>query len=603
MNLRGERSGLILLIASLLVMAVSVYVLLDYQIQQRQQQAREQGLALARLFSGMPWQQVIGDGGQRGLLEVLRQGQSNPDFAYAQVVDNSGRIIDDASATGIIAPAFRMPAGPAEWLGQELLGEGDERFIESRAPLFDQGELRGFIRIGYRVPRLRPSYRQLPIIATLSLPIFLLMPLFYFFLRREMRPLQAISRSLDRLAENQDNPPELQPGPELGDFMERFNRFLDTTQSRILQLQQEQDEQLVQSRLLAYKNSKIESILQALPEAVLVIDESGSVSYANEKLRELLGREPSGIIGHQPAEWCHSVEILRALSGQFDKGELLRVDGPELAADQPALTRRKLEIRSYPLFAPQQDNRLLGRLVVIRDVTDLHHEQLRQAEFISQIAHELKTPLNVLSMYSESLIDEGLTSAEHRIEAANIIHDEVERLANLIQNLLSISQYELGGLSIERQRVRLRDLLEDCFNTLAHGDRGGEYRFELDLPPDLPALMLDKPLMRVAINNLLSNALKYSPPGSRIRLEAEANDEIVEIRVIDEGYGIAEQDLPHIFDKFYRSEDENIRKQTGHGLGLSLTRHIIHIHQGEISVESETGKGSLFRIRLRRTAA
>ena len=600
LNLRKEGSGLVLLLAALLVIGATVYLLLDYQRQERERQAREQGLGLARLISSLPWQQVVGRDRQRNLLQILQQGQGNPDFAYARIVDPEGQVILDASAPGVIAPPLRPPAEPSAWLGQQVIGDGGG-FIDSRAPLLDNGQLRGFVRIGYRLPRLQLDYRQLPMIATIALPIFLLLPLFYFFLRREMKPLQTIGQTLDRLAEQQGQALELQPSPELGDFMQRFNRFVESSQQRIRELQQEQDDQLVQSRMLAYRNSRIESILKALPEAILVIDESGSISYANEKLEELLGKSPQDIMGLKLEQWCRNEQMLGAMAGSFDKGQLQIVDGPELDPEQPALVQRKLELRSYPLFSPRQDNQLLGRMLVIRDVTEQFHEQLRQAEFISQIAHELKTPLNVLSLYSESLIDEGLVSEEVRIEAANIIHDEVERLANLIQNLLSISQYELGGLSIERQRVRMKDFLEDSFNAMAHGDQAGGHRFELDLPPELPALQVDKPLLRVAINNLLSNAIKYSPPGSRVRLEAEPLGEGLEIRVIDEGYGIAEQDLPRIFDKFYRSEDENIRSQSGHGLGLSLTKHIIDIHQGELEVESEPGKGSRFRLRLGKT--
>ncbi len=598
--MNNEKPGIIMIIASLLVMGFTVYFLFDFQVDSREKQAREQGLGLARLMSSMGWQQVINQPGKQGLLQAFRQGQNNPDFAYGVIVDINGTVKSEVTSPGIIVPNAPMPMEPSAWLGQRIVESIDKhgQFIESHAPLFLQGEHRGFVRLGYVKPQLSLGFEQMPYIATLTLPIFLLTPLFYFFLRQEIKPLKKISESIEHFTEtSMAKSLELQPSTELGNFMDRFNQFMDLTQERFNELSHEQDDLMMTSKLLAYKNSKVESILKTLPEAILVIDDAGITSYANEKTAVMLGMDRDEVINKKPQHWCNNPEVINLLSGTRSQGTML-VTPAMSVSEHEADPNKKLEVRTYPLFSPMDDSKLLGRLVVIRDVTAQMFEQQRQGEFISQISHELKTPLNVLQMYSETLLDKELTSEEDQIEAANVIHDEVDRLSNLIKNLLSISQYELGGLQVERQRVRMHDFLTDTFNTIAKSDQGKHLQFELDLPNQMSALFIDKALMSIAVNNLLTNAIKYNKPHGKVILEATESSHFVDIRVIDEGYGISEEDQEHIFDKFFRSDDNNIREQTGHGLGLSLTQQIVHIHQGEISLSSTLGQGSLFQIRL-----
>ncbi len=603
--LKNEKPGFIMILASLLVMGVTVYLLFDSQRDNRENQAYEQGLGLARLMSSMSWNQLTDIPGENGLLQAFHKGQNNSDFAYGVIVDINGQVKSEVTSPGIIVPNAPVPTEPSSWLSQRVVTGLDEHshFIESHAPLFQQGEHRGFVRLGYIKPVLKLGYEQMPFIATLTLPIFLLTPLFYFFLRQEIKPLRKISQSIEKFTEGHIlQTMELQPSAELGNFMDHFNQFISITQARINELNTEQSDLVTSGKLLSYKNHKVESILQTMPEAIMVIDKAGVVSYANQKIDSLLGKKPKEIINKKPRDWCKTPEIISILQGSYNKGSATTLTGASLS-DNENIKNKKFEIRTYPLFSPKDDSKLLGRLVVIRDITEHFFKQQRQGEFISQIAHELKTPLNVLAMYSESLLDDGISSDEHRIEAANVIHDEVERLSNLIQNLLSISQCELGGLVIEHQRVRMKDFLQDIFDNIAKSDKNKNIKFELNLPNEMSASNIDKALMRIAINNLLTNAIKYNKQGGTVTLEARETEHFVEINVIDEGYGISEEDQKLIFDKFFRSEDDNIRRQTGHGLGLSLTQQIIQIHQGEISVNSTLDKGSLFQIKLDKESA
>lgn len=600
----NQRFGLIIILATLLVMGATGYILFDYQRDNREALARAQGLDLARLLSGMPWRELVPQDGRQGFLEVLKRGQGNPDFAYGAIVAIDGSIQSEVTRAGVIVPPARIDDEPTSWLGQRLLASQDKaaRYIESHAPVFADDLHKGFVRLGYFEPGFSLSFNQMPFLATLMLPIFLLVPLFYFLLRQEIKPLKQISERFDDLADKAGlNHVELQPSRALSDFMEQFSSYIEATQTRIEALNQESQDLQMSSKLLTYRNNRIDGILQNFPDAILVIDEAGEVSYANSKVGRLLGVEHEAIIGKKPRAWCRDAEIVPLLTfGDVKSSMQTNQDAIRIHSEE--LGERTLQFNVYPLFVPSDESRILGRLVVVRDVSETHLMRQRQSEFVSHVSHELKTPLNVLSMYSESLLTEGAENAEYRTEAVNVIHDEVERLSTLINNLLAINQYELGGVVAQRKHVRMHEFLEDIFDnvTKSRADKGLE--LDLDIPREMSMVYIDKDLFRIAVNNLLTNAIKYSKPGGKVSMSAGETDDNIEIVVTDEGYGIAEGDQKQVFNKFFRSTDDNIRQQTGHGLGLSLARQIVMMHHGDLSLTSELGKGSQFRIRLEKVS-
>ena len=601
----NQRLGLSMIIATLLVMVAITYIFFDYQRDNRETLAKTQGLDLVRLLGGMSWDELIPANGRKGFLEVLNRGQSNPDFAYGAVVDMDGNFATEVTRSGVIIPVGSLPTEPATWLGQRILRARDDGayFIESHAPVFDNGVHKGFVLLGYHQPKLSFGFRQMPFLATLTLPIFLLTPLFYFMLRQQMKPLDQISKNIEKLAgQGGLYQVELQPNQELGDFMAQFGHFIEATQSKIKSLNEQHDSLQMSGKLLTYKNNRIDAILQNFPDAIMVIDEAGEVSYVNGKIQRLLGIDSDDVMGKKPREWCQDPQIIPLLTFSDAKSSL-RANQNTIHIKLEDEIEKSLQFNVYPLFVPTDESRILGRLVVVRDVTEGQMMLQRQTEFVSHIAHELKTPLNVMAMYSESLLTEGTDNEAYRVEAVNVIHDEVERLSTLINNLLAINQYELGGVVAQRKHVRLHELLDDAFLNISKGRSDKKLKFDLEIPREMSLVFIDKDLFRIAINNLLTNAIKYSKPGGKVSLSALENENNIEIRVSDEGYGIAEQDQTKIYDKFFRSNAEDIREQTGHGLGLSLARQIILMHHGELSFTSELDKGSEFVIKLEKMSS
>ena len=153
-------------------------------------------------------------------------------------------------------------------------------------------------------------------------------------------------------------------------------------------------------------------------------------------------------------------------------------------------------------------------------------------------------------------------------------------------------------MELTKQRIRPHDFLKDILDNVSRSGRTKDLQFELKLAHELTAIFVDKDLLRIAINNLLTNAIKYNNPHGKVTLSAEETQDIFEIRVEDTGIGITSEDQAHIFEKFFRSDDGEVRKQTGHGLGLSLAKQIIQLHHGELILESKPGEGTTFFIKL-----
>ncbi|TMG73808.1 MAG: cell wall metabolism sensor histidine kinase WalK, partial [Betaproteobacteria bacterium] len=221
------------------------------------------------------------------------------------------------------------------------------------------------------------------------------------------------------------------------------------------------------------------------------------------------------------------------------------------------------------------------------------------AEFVAQVSHELKTPLTTIATFSELLLGYSKLSDQDRVEAVNTIHNEVERAADLINNLLNISKLETGTLPVERQRVKIQDLLQEIVDSMSKSARARQVQVELKIPPDLGSARLDKDLFRIAIDNLLNNAIKYSRPGGRVILNAEKLPENqMKISISDQGIGISPEDCERVFEKYYRSGSKEVTSRSGHGLGLYLAKRIVELHHGTISVHSELGKGTEFSIQF-----
>lgn len=598
--------GWILLVAGLLAACSVIWVGVQAQLKERQTALRSQGASVAEVLAAGGWRALVSETARAGPVQNFVRQRADPDMAYAEVVDLSGRTVVFAAESDQLSAGRSQAeaAQPVRGERQFTRAADGRTYLEFHAPIFNGANLAGEVRVAYLKPMPTLDGAMIGRAVILGLPIALLILFMLFVSHTRGASLRKLSRDLDGILEKAGiEAPGLPAASGEHSLRPRLTQFAGLMRGRVEQLAAEHSRALTSNKLLAYKQSRIEAILEMLPEAILVIDEAGTVAYANRRVSGMLGVDRSTIMGKRPRDWCDNPNLLAYLSRRHGgHGQVGFIsDAIQFVPDGKPdnVTGAKI----YPLFSSQDDEKVLGDLVVVRDITEQQIAKRSRSEFVAQISHELKTPLNVLAMYSESMLGDDGNDEAFRVEAMNVIHDEVERLAGFINAMLAISQFELGSLQISRTRVRLPELLSDAFQAVAQSGKGRDLEFEIDVPREMSSLQLDKDLLRIAINNLLTNAIKYNRPGGIVKLTAEETPDAVEVRVSDTGLGISEEDQSKIFDKFYRSDDESVREQNGHGLGLSLAQQIIQLHHGSLGVESKPDEGSTFIIRLEKDTA
>lgn len=355
-----------------------------------------------------------------------------------------------------------------------------------------------------------------------------------------------------------------------------------------------------ENKAIAYHHRKLRSVLEVFPEGVVILDQASTATFANEKLHALLGIDVSKVVGKLPHEWCTDKKVLSLLVRY--EGNVTRLRRSETVQFSPEDQKDKtLAVTVSPISLPAKPEVTIGILILFRDVTAESLAKRSRDDFVAHVSHELKSPLNVIKMQSEFLLDvEG--DPEHLISSINVINDEVDRVSNLITDLLNITRMEVGSVSIDRKRTRFHDFITDVFEKMQRTGEENNIQFSLNLPRTLSHLSIDKDLFRIALNNILSNAIKYNKPGGLVTMEAEENNDAIILRISDTGVGISPEDQKKIFEKFYRSDDEDVISRSGHGLGLSLAHEIIGLHNGRLSVESEKDKGTTFILEIGKTS-
>lgn len=339
-----------------------------------------------------------------------------------------------------------------------------------------------------------------------------------------------------------------------------------------------------------------ERALRSLSVGVAITDENSRIVRANAALAALIDVEnEAGLKGQQileslQLEGCpQAAEITARLLGGGHNVTVLVRRGPQLEDGVWRICRSNLVGR-------QSD--VPGSVWLVQDATQQAMAVQSRDEFLAAATHELRTPLANIKAYAEALSAEQDVSFEEQKQFCNIINDETTRLNRLVNDLLAVSQLEAGALVVSRDEVELpRAISEAVENARPQLDQK-KHTLRVNVPPQVPPVRGDKDKLIAIIVNLLGNAAKYTPSGGRIELSVEAQEGAVAIKVGDNGFGIAEEEIPKLFDKFFRSHDPRVTDITGNGLGLAFAREVARLHGGDIAVQSVLDEGSQFTLTL-----
>ena len=603
--MKNNRLGMVLIVSSLLMITLVVWLMLQRQADAHATQIRAQGLGVTRSLSALPMSTLAPGKGRTSVLNSLFAFHDNPDFAYAAVTAPNGASLAEVARMGATVAGGALPAGAPSLFGERTIqvGAGARAVREFYGPVLDDGVLKGFVRVAYFAPSGMLTLRDLPFFGVLALAIFLLVPLSWILIRRELAPLGAIGSQLGQLitaSAEQRGVSAVNTPRDARDLAEQLRQFLTDANARIHALERESIKAIADGRLLEYGSNKMHAVLHCMPDGVLILDPSGEITFANSKVEPLLGAAIDAVLSADIDSWCQDAPLRTLLaryrSDSADAGRQASVEFSPVA-----VPLKRLVATAQPLVGA--DGAIaFGTLVVLRDATREHLAQQAGNDFVAHVSHELKSPLNVIVMYAEMLQDAAPDDLSMRVEAINVIQDEVERMAALVNNLLNVSKLETGSMSPERHRIKLDDLLRDAFNHALPRAESRNMALDLQVPRELAAVSIDKDLFRIALNNLMTNAIKYNRDGGTVSLIAEEGDSEIVVTVRDSGIGIAHEDQVHIFEKFYRARDGDAQSRGGHGLGLYLACQIVELHHGRITLDSEPGRGSAFSIHLKKMA-
>jgi two-component system phosphate regulon sensor histidine kinase PhoR len=345
----------------------------------------------------------------------------------------------------------------------------------------------------------------------------------------------------------------------------------------------------------AQRESGTKTILSAMHDGLLVVDASGRVVVANETFRKLFSlREVSG--GTPLLDAVRNVELHQLIVETLRNGEPRQSELALTGAQKNS--ERWLQVSAVPMKNDKIETG--GAVVLLHDVTELKRVNEMRSDFVANVSHELRTPLSILRGYIETLLDNPKTSAKELARILEVMERHSKRLGLLVDDLLTLAQLESANSSLQLSEVNLSELFGRVVRDWEKKLVEKRLKVMVDLPPTVATVRADETRLQEVLYNLLDNAVKYSHEKGEIRLHAEQgkNGEIA-LSVSDSGVGIGKNDLPRIFERFYRADKarspESIR---GTGLGLSIVKHIAQLHGGRVEAESELGKGTTIRVLL-----
>jgi len=349
-------------------------------------------------------------------------------------------------------------------------------------------------------------------------------------------------------------------------------------------------------RSLSGERNRSSAILRSMVEGVAVIDSQEKIVFCNRAFSEIWNLDSTAIEGRPVIEAVRNSDLLSLIRGALRGEEGLR---SEIAMG--IVQQRSFSVTATPVIALEgalAGDRPSGAVIVLHDVTELRRLERVRHDFVANVSHEFKTPLTAIQGFAETLLAGALEDPRNNRRFLEIIRDHATRLADLTDDLLKLARIEAGKMEVQFGPVQLAEVIDRCVEIAQLKATRKRISLEVDVPAHLPSVHGDASLLRDVVQNLLDNALQYTPEGGHVRISAHAEPREAIVSVDDTGIGIPLADQERIFERFYRVDAARSREAGGTGLGLSIAKHIVEVHGGRLWVESEVGRGSKFSFSL-----
>ncbi|OFR44415.1 cell wall metabolism sensor histidine kinase VicK [Streptococcus sp. HMSC062H02] len=371
---------------------------------------------------------------------------------------------------------------------------------------------------------------------------------------------------------------DLQGSTEITNITNNLNDL-----SEVIRLTQENLEQ---------ESKRLNSILSYMTDGVLATNRRGQITMINDMAKKQLGVQKEDVLNK-------SILELLKIEDEYELRDLI-TQIPELTIDSQDVNGEYLSLRVRFALVRRESGFISGLVAVLHDTTEQEKEERERRLFVSNVSHELRTPLTSVKSYLEAL-DEGALYDPVAPDFIKVSLDETNRMMRMVTDLLHLSRIDNATTQLDVELINFTAFITfilNRFDKMRSQDDEKKYELVRDYPINSVWIEIDTDKMTQVIDNILNNAIKYSPDGGKITVSMKTTDDQMILSIKDQGLGIPKQDLPKIFDRFYRVDRARSRAQGGTGLGLAIAKEIIKQHNGFIWAKSEYGKGSTFTIVL-----
>ena len=397
--------------------------------------------------------------------------------------------------------------------------------------------------------------------------------------RRDNIRLKQINQKVkDLIAGDYSQVLDMQGSSEITNITNNLNDL-----SEVIRLTQENLEQ---------ESKRLHSILSYMTDGVLATNRRGKITMINDMAKKQLGVQKEDVLNQ-------SILELLEIEDEYELRDLI-TQVPELMIDSQDANGEYLSLRVRFALVRRESGFISGLVAVLHDTTEQEKEERERRLFVSNVSHELRTPLTSVKSYLEAL-DEGALSEPVAPGFIKVSLDETNRMMRMVTDLLHLSRIDNATSHLDVELINFTAFITfilNRFDKMRGSDEEKKYELVRDYPITSVWIEIDTDKMTQVIDNILNNAIKYSPDGGKITVTMKTTDDQMILSISDQGLGIPKQDLPRIFDRFYRVDRARSRAQGGTGLGLSIAKEIIKQHKGFIWAKSEYGKGSTFTIVL-----
>ena len=527
------------------------------------------------------------DGQQETIQAIVNEWQTGTDYEL-YVIDTNFKIIAANNTTVVGKSAINtlsenvivkaLKGNTAE--GQDTL-TGSIPVLNAAKPIEGSGgSIIGVLYLSANLTSVYDTTNESKVIFLQAMFIALLISaLLSFFITSSITaPINDLTEKAEKMASG-DFSQEIRgkSNDEIGRLADMFNI-----------LRRELDDNITE---ISNEKSKLETILKYMADGLIAVDLSGQIIHANAAARALLD------LSDEEMENLNFSGILQKFGKKDIADGIKNITSSEVMTEIVMYRSNILSIR-YARFTAEDDNDI-GVIMLIQDITESQKLEQMQTDFVANVSHELRTPLTTIKSYTETLLESGIEDEETQKNFLMVIDDETERMSRLVKELLQLSRLDSHREKMNFKELEVGKILEDCVKKITLTAQAKEQTVECVYDRNTPLyIMGDRDKMQQVILNILTNSIKYTQAGGKIRLNAWKEDDVVCITVEDNGIGISDAELSRIFERFYRVDKARSRAMGGTGLGLSIAKQIIEVHGGSILAQSKEGSGTTMQITL-----